>query len=58
LTGSLLAAPLAGEAQQPGKVYRIGFFSTFPQASENPYWSAFAEGLRRAAVGGAGSEPT
>ena len=32
LTGSLLAAPLAAEAQQAGNVNRIGYFSTFPQA--------------------------
>ena len=25
LTGSLLAAPLAAESQQAGKVYRVGF---------------------------------
>ena len=28
VTGGLLAAPLAAEAQQPGKVYRIGHLST------------------------------
>jgi hypothetical protein len=27
LPGSLLAAPLAAEAQQTGKVHRIGFFA-------------------------------
>jgi hypothetical protein len=38
LTGSLglLAAPLAGEAQQPGRVYGIGFLGTFP----SPTWEA------------------
>jgi len=25
VVGTIIAAPLAGEAQQPGKVYRIGF---------------------------------
>ena len=28
LTGGLLTAPLAAVAQQPGKVYRIGYLST------------------------------
>ena len=46
IAGGLLAAPLVVEAQQAGKVYRIGYFSTFPQASENPHWAAFVEGLR------------
>jgi putative tryptophan/tyrosine transport system substrate-binding protein len=46
LTGGLLATPLTAEAQQAGKVYRIGYFSTFPQASDNPHWAAFVEGLR------------
>jgi putative tryptophan/tyrosine transport system substrate-binding protein len=46
IAGSLLAAPLVVEAQHAGKVYRIGYFSTFPQASENPHWAALVEGLR------------
>ena len=44
----LLAAPLAAEAQQARKVYRIGALGnpppTAPQAV--PYWKAFAEGMR------------
>ena len=40
---SLLAAPLAAEAQQAGKVYRIGFLGTV----ESPHgWEAFLQGLR------------
>ena len=46
LAGGLLAAPLAAEAQQDGKVYRIGFFSMFPVGPQNPNWTAFVEGLR------------
>jgi len=43
LTGALLAAPLAAEAQQAGKVYRIGLLGTF----ENPSgWKAFLQRLR------------
>jgi hypothetical protein len=30
----LLVAPLAANAQQPGKVYRIGFLSTDPHAHQ------------------------
>jgi putative ABC transport system substrate-binding protein len=48
LAGGLLATPLAAEAQQAGKVPRIGMLLAFPpehpQARE---WSnAFREGLR------------
>jgi len=45
MAGSLLAAPLAAEAQQAGKVYRVGFLwdspTVFPDAIE-----AFRRGLR------------
>jgi len=44
LTLSLLAAPLAAEAQQSGKVYRIGFLSTDPLPA--PLWEALLDGLR------------
>jgi len=48
LTLALLAAPLAVHAQQPGKVYRIGFLATFPPApgDPNPRGDAFLDGLR------------
>ena len=42
LAGGLLAAPLAAEAQQVGKVYRIGWLSTRP----HPFTTAFRAGLR------------
>jgi putative ABC transport system substrate-binding protein len=45
---SVLAAPLAAQVQQPGKVYRIGFLATFPAApgGPNPLGDAFLDGLR------------
>jgi len=42
VTGSLLAAPLAAEAQQRGKVWRIGVLST----ADGPEWEAFRQALR------------
>src|SRR2546425_6736227 len=46
LAGGLLAAPLAAEAQQAGKVYRIGFLSYRGcRASLDPN-DAFRQGLR------------
>ena len=44
LTLRLLAAPLAAEAQQSGKVYRIGYLATDPPLSE--LWEALLDGLR------------
>ena len=45
IAGGLVAAPLAAEAQQTGKVYRVGFLwdspTMFPDAIE-----AFRRGLR------------
>ena len=44
LAGGLLAAPLAAEAQQPGKVYRIGFLR---QGQPPKTWvEALQQGLR------------
>ncbi len=53
---ALLAAPLVVEAQQPGKVYRIGYLgleqpptratSQGCPVTGDPYWQAFVEGLR------------
>ena len=44
LTLSLLAAPLATEAQPPGKVYRIGYLATIPPPTH--LWEALLDGLR------------
>ncbi|HKA62101.1 MAG TPA: ABC transporter substrate-binding protein [Methylomirabilota bacterium] len=47
LSGSLLAAPLTVEAQQPGKVYHVGVLTN--NASDSPevrLWQAFRSGLR------------
>ena len=41
---SLLAVPLAAEAQPPGKVYRIGFLSPNPPPAH--LWEALLDGLR------------
>jgi putative tryptophan/tyrosine transport system substrate-binding protein len=45
-TVSLLAAPLAAEAQQAGKVYRIGYLSASSGASNPRNLEAFRQGLR------------
>ena len=45
LPGSLRAAPLAAEAQQAPKVYRIGFLSG-GTATASPFVEQFRQGLR------------
>jgi putative tryptophan/tyrosine transport system substrate-binding protein len=46
LSGSLLAAPLAAEAQTPGKVPRVGYaFSRAPSEAQS-LWDAARQGLR------------
>jgi hypothetical protein len=41
-----LVTPLAGEAQQAGKVYRIGLLAGHSQAPrERPAYEAFQQGL-------------
>ena len=46
LTGGLLAAPLAAEAQQAAKVYRIAYFQVLPRAQNEQMLKALEEGLR------------
>jgi ABC-type uncharacterized transport system substrate-binding protein len=47
LAVSLTLAPLAGEAQQPGKVYRVGILGeTSSDPSEARLWQAFRSGLQ------------
>jgi putative tryptophan/tyrosine transport system substrate-binding protein len=46
LTGSLLVAPFAAEAQQAGKVYRIGILETIPVAQNAAKLDALRKGLR------------
>ena len=53
IAGGLLAVPLAAEAQEAGKVYRVGFILTTASISEmagpepvNPPTRAFLQGLR------------
>jgi putative tryptophan/tyrosine transport system substrate-binding protein len=43
---SVIAAPLAVEAQQPGKVYRIGFLGNGDPTQSAPSLDAFRQGLR------------
>ena len=51
LAGSLLAAPLAAEAQPTGKVYRIGILGNVPLTDPEGanLWGAFVQGLRELA---------
>src|SRR5215470_7386394 len=42
----LLAAPLAGEAQQAGKMYRVGLLEVVPAASNATNLAAFRQGLK------------
>src|SRR5262249_15643431 len=44
LTGGLLAAPLASEAQQGGKVWRIGYL--LPAEGHNPIDEAFERSMK------------
>lgn len=46
LTLALLAAPLAAEAQQPGKVYRIGYMSITSRQSAERLISIYLQALR------------
>ena len=48
LAGSLLVAPLAAEAQQEGKIYRIGILGNVPLTDPGGarLWGAFVQGLR------------
>jgi len=46
IAGSVLAAPLAAEAQQPGKVWRIGFLGTGTPTGWGPGIEALRLGLR------------
>ena len=45
LAGGLLTAPLATEAQQAGKVYRIGVLAPGPSSARRSALDAFREGL-------------
>jgi hypothetical protein len=45
LSGGLLAAPLAAEAQQAGKVYRIGVLGNQNQTTTGPTLDAFRQEL-------------
>jgi ABC-type uncharacterized transport system substrate-binding protein len=46
LVGAFLAAPLAAEAQQAGRVYRVGFLAYAGTCPDSPGMTALREGLR------------
>jgi putative ABC transport system substrate-binding protein len=46
VAGGLLAAPLAAEAQQAGKVYRIGYLTVPSRATAQGVADKFQHGLR------------
>src|SRR5262245_7700186 len=45
--GAAASWPLAARAQQPGKVYRIGFLANDPTILTTPASAAFRDGLRQ-----------
>jgi hypothetical protein len=53
VSGGFLAVPLAVEAQQPGKVYRVGILTNkTSDPSEGRRWQALGSGLRALPAGG------
>jgi putative ABC transport system substrate-binding protein len=46
IAGGLLAAPLATEAQQPGKIFRVGFLTAYSRSAEAPLFESFRQGMR------------
>src|SRR5690349_13824953 len=46
LAFTLFAVPLVDEAQQPGKVWRIGFLTAFASTDIPPWREGFRQGLR------------
>lgn len=42
---SLVVAPVAAEAQQAGKVYRVGYLSAGSRESQEPVYQALLQGL-------------
>jgi ABC-type uncharacterized transport system substrate-binding protein len=46
VSGGLLTAPLAGEAEESGKAYRVGILPPGPVSERLHLWKAFRQGLR------------
>src|SRR5499427_532885 len=46
VTGGLLAAPFAAEAQQAGKMWRVGYLGVTTPSLGDPLWEVFRTGLR------------
>jgi len=44
--GSAAAWPLVAQAQQPGKIYRLGLLGNDPSIPKQPAGRAFLDGLR------------
>jgi len=44
-SAALLVAPLAAQAQQAGKVYRVGYLSASSRETQEPFYQAFLQGL-------------
>ena len=47
MAGGLLAAPLAAEAQQAEKVYRIGYLGGQSESIDEPFLAAFRQGMQQ-----------
>ncbi len=43
---TLLAVPLAAEAQQPGKVFRVGFLTAYSSSADASLFDSFRQGMR------------
>src|SRR5262245_46512860 len=50
LGGAAAAGPLAARAQQPIKIYRIGFLASDPTIPAQPAGQAFLDGLRESGL--------
>src|SRR5437899_11379899 len=46
LGGSILAAPLAAEGQQTGRVYQVGFVSLASQPAKGGFWRTIIDAMR------------
>jgi putative ABC transport system substrate-binding protein len=46
IAGGILAAPIAGDAQEAGKIPRVGFLGPRTRADARPFSDAFLRGLR------------
>ena len=47
LVVALLVAPLSGEAQQAGKVFRVGFLTAYSSSADASLFDSFRQGMRK-----------